>query len=118
MMTPQFRSEFGAALEASKTLPPIEGFQACLAIAEAHNLVQEVECTADNFLVHEENRSKLMLTPMKSHKVGDQVHHAGADLKQIDAAYAFELSKIQLRELCKSRRMRLSSSGPMASSHL
>ena len=61
----------------------------------------EYEGTADNFLVHTEIRSKLMVNPTKAHRVGDQVHHAGADFKQLDAAYAFELSKETARRALK-----------------
>ena len=93
MTTLQFSAEFAQALENAKNVPPLEGFQNCLEVANKHNMTYTFEGTADNFLVHPENRSRLMLTPMKSHKVGEQVHFAGADPKLIDAAYAFEISK-------------------------
>ena len=93
MITPAFSAEFTDALEAGKALPPKEAFQACLAICQKHNIGYEFTGAADNFLVHEENRSKLMLTPTKAHKVGDGIHHAGADFKALDSAFAFELSK-------------------------
>ncbi len=93
MITPAFSAEFEDALEAGKALPPKEAFQACLAICKKHQIGYEFTGTADNFLVHEENRSKLMLTPTKAHKVGDGIHHAGADFQALDSAFAFELSK-------------------------
>ena len=96
MITPQFSAEFAEALENAKHLPPREGFQKCLEVANKHNMTYAVEGTADNFLVHPENRSRLMLTPMKSHKAGEQVHFAGADPKLIDAAYAFESDQKKL----------------------
>ena len=97
MITPAFSAEFREAMDAAKGVSPNEGFQRCIEVIDKHNMWYEFEGTADNFLVHTENRSKLMLNPTKAHRVGDQVHHAGADFKQLDAAYAFELSKVTAR---------------------
>ena len=85
-------------------MPPKEAFQACLAVCKKHNIGCEFTGTADNFLVHEENRSKLMLTPTKAHKVGDGIHHAGADFKALDSAFAFELSKQPDRRAMQIRK--------------
>ena len=97
MITPEFSAEFEDALDVGKSLPPKEAFQTCLAICKKHQIGYEFTGTADNFLVHEENRSKLMLTPTKAHKVGDGIHHAGADFQALDSAFAFELSKVPAR---------------------
>ena len=86
MITPAFSAEFREAMEAAKGVSPNEGFQRCIEVIDKHNMWYEFEGTADNFLVHTENRSKLMINPTKAHRVGDQVHHAGADFKQLDAA--------------------------------
>ena len=104
MITPAFSAEFTDALEAGKPLPPKEAFQTCLAICKKHNIGYEFTGTADNFLVHEENRSKLMLTPTKAHKVGDGIHHAGADFQALDSAFAFELSKQPDRRAMQIRK--------------
>ena len=97
MITPEFAVEFREALDDAKGLPPIEGFQKRLAVVAKHNMSYTYEGTADDFLVHPENRSRPMLTPSKCHKVGDAVHDAGTDLKQLNAAFAFELSKTKKR---------------------
>ena len=93
MLTKAFHAAFKPALENANKLPAAEAFQNCLKIIEEHGLVYEVKVTADQFLIHNKNRSNLMLTPSKSHHVGEQIHFAGADTKQLDAAFAFELAK-------------------------
>ena len=103
MITPAFSAEFRETMDAAKGVSPNEGFQRCIEVIDKHNMWYEFEGTADNFLVHTENRSELMLNPTKAHRVGDQVHHAGADFKQLDAAYAFELSKETARRALKHR---------------
>lgn len=93
MLSTAFHAEFKPAMENAHKLPAAEAFQNCLKIIEGHGLVYEVKVTADQFLIHEKNRSNLMLNPSKSHHVGEQIHFAGADPRQLDAAFAFELAK-------------------------
>jgi hypothetical protein len=94
MLSPEFHAAFKPALENSKKLPAAEAFETCLGIIEEYpGLCYTVTATADQFLVHEKNRSNLMLNGGKAHKVGEQIHHAGADPKQLDATFAFELAK-------------------------
>ena len=97
MLTKAFHAAFKPALENANKLPAAEAFQNCLKIIEEHGLVYEVKVTADQFLIHNKNRSNLMLNPSKSHHVGEQIHFAGADPKQLDAAFAFELAKEHAR---------------------
>ena len=91
-------------MEAGKALPPNEAFQSCLAVCKKHNNGYESSGTADNFLFHEENRSKLTLTPTKAHKVADGIHHAGAAFPALGSAFAFELSKQPDRRVMQIRK--------------
>jgi len=94
MLTAPFKYEFENALEAAKKLPPKEGFDACVEITAKHHLSYEFDGPCEHFLVHEENRSRLMLTAGKCHEAGEKIHFAGADLQELRAAFAFELSKL------------------------
>ena len=97
MLTDTFCADFSAALEASKKLPPKEGFDSCVNVIKKHNLCYDFDGPCDQFLVHEENRSRLMLTAGKCHENEDKIHFAGADLTELNAAFAFELSKLKAR---------------------
>lgn len=97
MLTPAFKDEFECALESAKKLPPKEGFDSCVQIIDKYNIAYDFEGPCDQFLVHEENRSKLMLSAAKCHETGEKIHFAGADLQELRSAFAFELSKLSDR---------------------
>lgn len=97
MIHAEFRQKFELALATAKRLPPKEAFDRCADLAKAYNLSYEYAGSCDGFVVHEENRSKLMLSAGKAHEVGERIHFAGADLNELRTSYAFELSKIPSR---------------------
>ena len=69
MIHAEFRQKFELALATAKRLPPKEAFDRCADHARAYNLSYEYAGSCDGFVVHEENRSKLMLSAGKAHEV-------------------------------------------------
>ena len=97
MLSPEFKCEFEGVLESAKKLPPNEAFDSCVQIIDKYNIAYDFEGHCDQFMVHEENRSKLMLSAAKCHETGEKIHFAGADLQELRSAFAFELSKLANR---------------------
>ena len=100
---------FEGALERGKSLPPKDAYDECVSACKKHNVGYDFRGTCDNFLVHEGNRSKLMLSAGQAHKNGEKIHYAGADLDELKAAYAFELSKDPERRAIQHNKNKISS---------
>ena len=95
MLTNEFCNEFSAVLAADKKLPPKEAFDACVAVCKRHHIGYDVKAACDQFLVHEGNRSGLMLRACKCRENAEKIHYAGADLDELKGALGFEISKLQ-----------------------
>ena len=89
MLSAAFCTAFEGALERGKPLPPKEEFDECVSVCKKHNVGYDSRGTCDNYLVHEEIRSKLMLSAGQAHKNGEEIHYAGADSDDLKAACAF-----------------------------
>ena len=74
-------------------MPPNEFLQKGLDILERHKLLGHVlQAPAKKFLVHKENRNRLMLNYLNVHKKGAGIYNIGADLKQLSVAICAELA--------------------------
>ena len=71
-------------------------FQDCMTCMETFQVLQKITLPPDLFLTHCENRSTLMLDPMRVHNNILKIHNGGADMKQLVNAVAIELSKENL----------------------
>ena len=87
----------------SKLLEPGDGkrapmavFQDCMTCLKKFHKLQKVVLPPDLFLTHRENRSSLMLDPMRVHQNILKIHKGGADMKQLVNAVAIEISKENL----------------------
>ena len=87
----------------SKLLEPGDGkkapmavFQDCMTCLEKFHKLQKVVLPPELFLTHRENRSSLMLDPMRVHQNILKIHKGGADMKQLVNAVAIEISKENL----------------------
>ena len=74
---------------------PMEIFQDCITCLKKFHKLQKLTLTADLFLTHRENRSSLMLDPVRVHQNILMIHKA-ADMKQLVNAVAIEISKENL----------------------
>ncbi len=92
LLTPAFCDEFRTMLNKRFMLTPNEVFRGCMDIAIKHKVAKTEVLHASLFLTHMVNRGGLMLSPARAHKNGLKVHRAGADLSQLQNAYAIELS--------------------------
>ena len=96
MLSAAFCNAFEGALERGKSLPPKEAFDACVSVCKKHNVGYDFRGTRANFLVREENKSRLMLSAGQAHKNGEKIHYGGADLDKLKAAYAFQFCKVAM----------------------
>ena len=74
---------------------PMEIFQDCMTCLKKFHKLQKLTLTADLFLTHRENRSSLMLDPVRVHQNILMIHKA-ADMKQLINAVAIEIAKENL----------------------
>ena len=92
-LTPEFCEEFSALLKKEHKMPPNEFLQKGLDILGRHRLLGRVlHAPAKLFLVHKENRNRLMLNYLNVHKKGAGIYGIGADLKQLSVAICAELA--------------------------
>ena len=69
-------------------------FQDCMSCLESFHMLHRMVLPPELFLTHCENRSRLMLDPMRVHQNILKIHNGGADLKQLVNAVAIEFSLV------------------------
>ncbi len=88
-----FCAEFKELLVEPAVLAPNEILQKCMLCLAKHNqsyVLQSVLCKY--FLVHEENRGKLMLSPHNVHRNAVRIHLVGGGMTQLTNAVCIELA--------------------------
>ena len=91
-----FPEAFSKLLEpGDRKKAPMEIFQDCMTCLKKFHKLQKLTLTADLFLTHRENRSSLMLDPVRVHQNILMIHKA-ADMKQLINAVAIEIAKENL----------------------
>ena len=92
-----FKAEFRACLQL-KGKPPNEHFMALVDVLKQHKMCYVLELHPRFFLSHVKNRGGLLLSPHNVHKNAAGIKNAGADLEQLNNAWATELPEAgQLR---------------------
>ena len=90
-LTDGFRAEFTAALALQGKKPTNEVYQECMKVLKDHKVSYIVDAKPAYFLVHKENRGRLMLSPHNAHRNCLSIHKVGADMTQLINAVAMEL---------------------------
>ena len=92
-LTDAFIEEFVAFMKMEHQVTPNEFLQKGLDILTKHRLLRHVhQAPPKYFLVHKENRNRLMLNHLNVHKKGAGIYGIGADLKQLSVAICAELA--------------------------
>ena len=90
-LTDGFRADFTAALALQGKKPTNEVYQECMKVLKDHKVSYTVDAKPAYFLVHKENRGRLMLSPHNAHRNCLSIHKVGADMSQLINAVAMEL---------------------------
>ena len=90
-LTDGFHADFTAALALQGKKPTNEVFQECMKVLKDHKVSYTVVAKPACFLVHKENRGRLMLSPHNAHRNCLSIHKVGADMTQLTNAVAMEL---------------------------
>ena len=90
-LTDGFQADFTAALALQGKKPTNEVFQECMKVLKDHKVSYTVVAKPACFLVHKENRGRLMLSPHNAHRNCLSIHKVGADMTQLINAVAMEL---------------------------
>ena len=90
-LTDGFRADFTAALALQGKKPTNEVYQECMKVLKDHKVSYTVDAKPAYFLVHKENRGRLMLSPHNAHRNCLSIHKVGADMTQLINAVAMEL---------------------------
>ena len=90
-LTDVFHADFTAALALHHKKPANEVYQECMKVLKAHKVPYTVDAKPAYFLVHKENRGRLMLSPHNAHRNCLSIHKVGADMTQLINAVAMEL---------------------------
>ena len=92
-LTDAFIEEFGAFMKMEHQVTPNEFLQQGFDILKKHKLLKHAKQVSPKyFLVHKENRNRLMLNHLNVHKKGGVIYGIGADLKQLSVAICAELA--------------------------
>ena len=92
-LTDAFIEEFGAFMKMEHQVTPNEFLQQGIDILKKHKLLKHAKQVSPKyFLVHKENRNRLMLNHLNVHKKGAGIYGIGADLKQLSVAICAELA--------------------------
>ena len=92
-LTDAFIEEFGAFMKMEHQVTPNEFLQQGIDILKKHKLLKHAQQVSPKyFLVHKENRNRLMLNHLNVHKKGGVIYGIGADLKQLSVAICAELA--------------------------
>ena len=89
--TDGFHADFTAALALQGKKPTNEVFQECMKVLKDHKVSYTVVAKAACFLVHKDNRGRLMLSPHNAHRNCFSIHKVGADMTKLINAVAMEL---------------------------
>ena len=90
-LTDGFQDDFTAALALQGKKPTNEVFQECMKVLNDHKVSYTVVAKAACFLVHKDNRGRLMLSPHNAHRNCFSIHKVGADMTKLINAVAMEL---------------------------
>ena len=92
-LSKEFCAQFQAALAQQAHKPVNEVYQECMKIMWAHKIPRKEIAHPNAFLVHKENRGKLMLSPHNAHRNFLSIKMVGADMTQLTNAVAIELAQ-------------------------
>ena len=92
-LSKEFCAQFQAALAQQAHKPVNEVYQECMKIMWAHKIPRKEIAHPNVFLVHKENRGKLMLSPHNAHRNFLSIKMVGADMTQLTNAVAIELAQ-------------------------
>ena len=90
-LTDGFHADFTAALALQGKKPTNEVFQECMKVLKDHKVSYTQVAKPACFLVHKENRGRLMLSPHNAHRNCFSIHKVGADMTKLINAVAMEL---------------------------
>ena len=89
-LSASFNAEFRATIQLQGK-PPNEHFMALVDVLKQHSMCYVVDLHPRFFLTHVKNRGGLLLSPHNVHKNAAGIKNAGADLEQLNNAWATEL---------------------------
>ena len=92
-LSTEFQAQFQAALAQQGHKPVNEVYQECMKIMWHHKIPRKEIAHPNVFLVHKENRGKLMLSPHNAHRNFLSIKMVGADMTQLTNAVAIELAQ-------------------------
>ena len=92
-LSKEFNTQFQAALAQQGHKPVNEVYQECMKTLWYHKILRKETCHPNAFLVHKENRGKLMLSPHNAHRNFLSIKMVGADMTQLTNAVAIELAE-------------------------